>query len=126
MAWWNTQLTFQGDKLIAEGFAPLLLDHVEVVREEMPEDKGEPYTQVIVSGYALYGKLRGYYALGIAHWRLDQPAGRVFINETSQRNSAPVASLTPTQRATVREWLIRFSPEAWETSTFAFRRQLET
>lgn len=126
MAWWNTQLIFQGDTLIAEGVNPAALDDVElVVQDDLPAEGIEPYTRVLVSGYALYGKLRGYYALGVAHWRLDRPARRVFMSEASQRNGERVASLTPAQRAVVRECLIRISPEAWETANLSFRQQLE-
>ena len=86
----------------------------------------EPYTRVIVSGYALYGKLRGFYALGVAHWQLDRSSGRLFMSEASQRNSEPVSSLSSAQRAIIRECLIDLNPEAWETSNASFRNQLET
>jgi hypothetical protein len=128
MAWWTTNLIFQGDTLIAEGLDPLFLQDIQwAVRDQVdkPPNGIELYTRVIVSGYALYGKLRGYYALGVAHWSLDRTAGCIFLSETSQRNSEPVSSLTLTQRAAVRECLIRLNPEAWETSNISFRRQLE-
>lgn len=126
MAWWHTQFIFRGDKLISEGLDPVPLDDVEIVlQEDEPSNGTESYTRVIVSGYALYGELRGYYALGIAHWHLDRTAGRAFISEASQHDVEPVSSLSPTQRSIIRECLIRFSPEAWETSNSSFRSQLE-
>lgn len=127
MAWWNTQFIFQDDRLIAEGLDPVQWDGVElVVQEGAPTDRTRSYTRVVVSGYALYGELRGYYALGVAHWRLDPLANRAYMSEASQRHCAPLSSLTAMQRAIVRECLIRISPEAWETSNFSFRKQLET
>jgi hypothetical protein len=125
MAWWTTQLIFQSDTLIAEGFDPISLDDLEWIVQEEPPAGTECFTRVIVSGYALYGELRGYYALGLAHWQLDRPSGRIFLSEASQRNSEPVSSLTPTQKAVVRECLIDFNLEAWETSNASFRKQLE-
>lgn len=126
MAWWKTQLIFQGDTLIAEGLDPISVDDIElVVQEEAPPNGTKRYTRVLVSGYALYGKLRGYYALGVAHWYLDRSAGRVFLSEASQGNNEPVSSLTPTQRAIIRECLIDLNREAWETSNASFRNQLD-
>ena len=131
MAWWNTYFIFQNDALIAEGFEPPFLHNLEWVvpeddtAEQPPDNGGGRFTRVIVSGYALYGELRGYYALGVAHWRLDKTAGRAYLSETSQRHCEPVSSLTPPQRAIIRECLMRLNPEAWETSNFSFRQQLE-
>jgi hypothetical protein len=128
MAWWTTQFIFKGDILISEGLEPVFLGNVEwTVQDHSAKSPNgtEPYTRVIVSGYALYGQLRGYYALGVAHWTLDRTTDRAFLSETSQRNSEPVSSLTPTQRAIIRECLIRLNPEAWEASNISFRRQLE-
>ena len=129
MAWWNTKLTFRDDTLIAEGIDPVLTDDVEVVEEikptSAPESDIESYTQVTVSGYALYGKLRGYYALGVAHVELVRPAGRAYMSAASLRTSEPVSTLTPVQRTTIRECLIQFSDEAWSASNFSFRKQLD-
>jgi hypothetical protein len=126
MAWWTTNFVFQNDTLIAEGFDQVPLYGIEpLVEDEISIDDRECYTRVIVSGYALYGKLHGYYALGVAKWYLDGPNGRVVTTERSQRNSEPVSSLTSVQRAILRECLVRLSPEAWETSNVSFRRQLE-
>jgi hypothetical protein len=126
MAWWTTQLIFRGNQLIAEGFDPVPMDDLELVLDDpVPGNGFERYTRVIVSGYALYGQLRGYYALGVSHWHLDQTANRAFMSEDSQRHTEPVSSLTPAQRAIVRECLINLNPMAWETSTLPFRRALE-
>jgi hypothetical protein len=127
MAWWSTQFIFQGDTLIAEGLEPLFLQEVEWIVQEQPDQAAsgaEPYTRIIVSGYALYGKLQGYYALGVSHWYLDRTANRLLLSETSQRNSEPVASLSKAQQAIIRECLVRLNPEAWETSNISFRKQL--
>ncbi|HEX9923170.1 MAG TPA: hypothetical protein VGD99_10945 [Anaerolineae bacterium] len=127
MAWWTDQFVFQGDTLVAEGLDPVWLSEAQaVVQDEGPPNGSEPYSRVIVSGYALYGKLRGFYALGVAHWQFDRSSGRLFMSETSQRNSEPVSSLSPAQRAIIRECLIDLNPEAWETSNASFRNQLET
>jgi hypothetical protein len=127
MAWWTTQLIFHNDVLIAEGIDPAPLDDLEVVvNGHEPPAGGEAYTRVIVSGYALYGKLHGYYALGVSHYYVDRPGGRAYMSENSQRHIEPVASLTPAQRTIVRECLIHISPLAWENSNLSFRQQLET
>lgn len=126
MAWWTTQFIFQADTLIAEGIEPIWLSEVEtVVQDEEPSNGTESYTRVLVSGYALYGQLRGYYALGVAHWHLDRSSGHLYVSERSQGNNEPVASLTPAQRAIVRECLIDLNQEAWETSNASFREKLE-
>jgi hypothetical protein len=128
MSWWTTQLVFRDDTLVSEGVTPASVDDVEWVVQESggkSPDGAERYTQVVVSGYALYGELRGYYALGVAHWYLDRANGCAFLSETSRRNSEPVSSLTPAQRAIIRECLIHLNPQAWETSNVQFRKQLE-
>lgn len=125
MAWWTTKFTFRGNRLISEGIDLVPLDDYEVVAEEkVPARGAEQYTRVIVSGYALYGELRGYYALGVSHWYLDRGADRVYMNEASQRHTESVSSLTPTQRAVIRECLIDISPGAWENSNLLFRQKL--
>jgi hypothetical protein len=127
MAWWTTHLVFRDDTLIAEGLDPLALEDVEIVTMNgagAPHGS-EHYTRVIVSGYALYGVLRGYYALGISHWYVQRAAQRVFASEASQRNIEPVASLSSTQRAVIRECLMRIDLNAWEASNRSFRQQLE-
>ena len=126
MAWWTTQLIFQNNKLIAEGIDPVLWDNLDVVvNGEAPVAKTDRYTRVIVSGYALYGQLRGYYALGVAHWYVDEENGRVYTTETSQRHTEPVSSLTPKQCVIVRDCLINISQNAWETSNLSFRQALD-
>lgn len=150
MAWWTTQLIFQGNKLIAEGIDPTSGPRVgprlpeglhgdgldRVVAGEAggeaplggmdPPLQGDRYTRVIVSGYALYGQLRGYYALGVAHWHVDEGNSRLYTTEASQHHTEPVSSLTPNQRAIVRDCLINISQDAWETSNLSFRQALET
>jgi hypothetical protein len=127
MAWWTTQFVFHDDTLISEGVNPIQPDHFElVVNGQQPPVGSERYTLVVVSGYALYGELRGYYALGVAHWFLDRPGGRVYMSEASQRHSEPVSSLSSTQRALVRACLVDISSSAWETSNLSFRRALQT
>jgi hypothetical protein len=148
MAWWTTQLIFQGNKLIAEGIDPtsgprdlgelsraVHGDGPDMVAGEpggeapvggaAPPLQGNRYTRVIVSGYALYGSLRGYYALGVGHWTVDEGNGRVYTTEASQHHTEPVSSLTPKQRAIVRDCLINISQDAWETSNLSFRQALE-
>ena len=128
MAWWNTFFIFENDALIAEGFEPPFMHNLKWITQEAaagPSNGANRFTRVIVSGYALYGELRGYYALGIAHWQLEKASGSAYLSEASQRHCEPVSSLTPAQRAIVRECLIRLNPEAWETSNFSFRQQLE-
>ena len=71
MAQWYAQLVFKGDTLLGEG----LTDFAQV-EGVASSNGGERYTTVIVSGYALYGKLRGYYSLGIAHLLADPISGK--------------------------------------------------
>lgn len=128
MAWWTTHLVFQDDRLIAEGLDPLALKDVpvETLNGEGVPDGSKHYTRVIVSGYALYGVLRGYYALGVSQWYVEPATQRAFASEASQRDTEPVSSLTPDQRAVIRECLVRINPEAWEASSVGFRKQLES
>jgi hypothetical protein len=127
MAWWTTQLIFQGDKLVAEGIDPTSWAGLDiVVNGEAPVGRTDRYTRVIVSGYALYGQLRGYYALGVGHWTIDGDNGRVYTTEASQHHTEPVSSLTPKQRSIVHDCLINISRDAWETSNLSFRQALET
>jgi hypothetical protein len=132
MAWWTTLLIFQGDKLIAEGIDPTsgprdfgIPVNTGISRAVHGDGDGARYTRVIVSGYALYGQLRGYYALGVGHWTVDEDNGRVYTTEASQHHTEPVSSLTPNQRAIVRDCLINISQDAWETSNLSFRQALE-
>ena len=126
MAWWTTQFVFHGDSLISEGVDPVSLHSYEVVvNGKAPARAAEHYTRVIVSGYALYGELHGYYALGVSHCYLDSGAGRLYMSEDSQRHTEPVSSLTPAQRSALRECLINISPGAWENSAHLFRKKLE-
>lgn len=121
MAQWYAQLVFKGDTLLGEG-----LTDFASVEGVAPLDGGERYTTAIVSGYALYGQLRGYYSLGIAHLTVDPDSGRAaYISEASALHQEPLHSLTPAQRAAIRDWLVNLSSAAWENSTEVFRRELE-
>lgn len=125
MAQWYTQFVFKGDIFVGEGLADYAL--VEgVASPELSLNGNERYTTVIVSGYALYGQLRGYYALGVAQVLVDPASGQAYyLSEQSARRQEPVDSLTPAQRTIIRECLIRLNPEAWEASNISFRQQLE-
>ena len=121
MAQWYAQLVFKGDALLGEGLTDFAL--VEGVASP---NGAERYTTVIVSGYALYGQLRGYYALGVAHLTVDPASGKAhYLSEQSALHREPVNSLTSTQRAAIREWLIGLNRVAWENSTDTFRRSLD-
>jgi len=124
MAQWYTQLLFKGDAFLGDSLA----DWHAV--EDMPpaELNGvERFTAVIVSGYALYGQLRGYYALGAAHIVVDPTSGKAYyLTEQSALHREPVDTLTPTQKGAIRDWLISNYPAAWENSVDAFKRSLET
>lgn len=120
MAQWYVQLVFKGDTFLGDGLTDLAL-----VEGVTPPNGSERYTTVIVSGYALYGQLRGYYALGVAHIAVDPTNGQAhYLSEQSVLRQEPVDSLTPTQRAAIRNWLIGLNREAWENSTASFRRSL--
>jgi hypothetical protein len=122
MAHWYAQLVFKGDTLLGEGLADFA--QIEGVASL---NGGEQYTTVIVSGYALYGQLRGYYALGVAHLAVDPTTGKAhYLSEQSAFHTEAVNSLTPAQRAAIREWLITLNRAAWENSTDAFRESLDT
>jgi len=121
MAQWYAQLVFRGDKLLGEG----LTGFAQVEGVASPNG-GERYTTVIVSGYALYGQLCGFYALGVAHLSVDPANGKArYLSEQSALHKEPVDSLTPAQRAAIREWLIGLNRAAWENSTDTFRRSLD-
>ena len=121
MAQWYAQLVFKGDTLLGEGVADL----GEVINIASPNG-GERYTTVIVSGYSLYGQLRGYYSLGIAHVTVDPSSKRAaYVSKASALHMEPVGSLTPAQCAAIRDWLLRLNPAAWENSTEVFRQELE-
>jgi hypothetical protein len=122
MAQWYAQLVFKGDTLLGEG----LTDFALIEGVASPND-GERYTAVVVSGYALYGQLRGYYSLGVAHLLVDPASGKAhYVSEESALHREPVDSLTLSQRVAIREWLINLSQAAWENSTDPFRRGLDT
>ncbi len=122
MAQWYAQLLFKGDTLLGEGVGDLA--QVEGVGSP---NGGDRYTTVLISGYSLYGRLRGYYALGVAHLQVDPVTGQAhYLSEASAQHIESQDSLTPAQRLAVREWLIGLNAEAWENSTSGFRRSLES
>ena len=128
MAQWYAQLVFKGDTLLGEGLTDFaLVEGVATPNSGVGATQVvAPYTTVIVSGYALYGQLRGYYALGVAHLAVDPASGQAhYLSEQSALHREPVDSLTPAQRKVIREWLIGLSRAAWENSTDAFRGSLE-
>ncbi len=140
MAQWYAQLVFKGDTFLGDGLADW-----EEVNGVVPSSAGVSgaggadvdastgfspsdgvhYTTVIVSGYALYGQLQGYYALGVAHIMVDLTSGRArYLSEQSALHYEPLDSLSPAQRAAIREWLIGLNRMAWDNSTEPFRRSL--
>jgi hypothetical protein len=121
MAQWYAQLVFKDDTLLGEGLADL-----GDVAGVASANGGERYTTVIVSGYALYGELRGYYALGVAQVAVDRASGQAhYLSEESALHREPPEALTPAQRDQVRAWLMALSPAAWENSADSFRSSLE-
>ena len=129
MAQWYAQLVFKGDIFFGDGQADWEevngLASIENSTSENSTRSDERHTIVIVSGYALYGQLRGYYALGVAHILVDPTNGQArYLSERSARHHESVDSLTPAQRAAIREWLIGLNRAAWENSTEPFRRSL--
>jgi hypothetical protein len=120
MAQWYAHLMFRGDQLLGEGTSEPA--KIEGVREA---GGGDPYTAVVISGFALYGKLRGFYSVGVSFIRVDSQSGVAsYVSEESALGKESVASLSPKQRAAIAEWLIRFDPEAWESSTEPFKLSL--
>lgn len=119
MAQWYAQLVFKGDSLLGEG-----LSNLSEVTEVARLEEAERYTTVIVSGYALYGQLRGYYALGVAHLGVDRTGRAAYLSEASALHTEPLSTLTEMQRATVRDWLVNMSPPAWENSSEVFKQEL--
>ncbi len=122
MAQWYAQLLFRGDQLLGEG----LEDFAEVSGIQEGLD-GERYTAIVVSGYALYGELRGFYSIGISHIRLDPSTQEAFYtSEDSSLHKEPMVSLTPSQKLDTRDWLMAFSLSAWENSTVTFKISLSS
>ena len=121
MAQWYAQLVFKGDTLLGEGLTDFAL--VEGITSA---NSGERYTTVVISGYALYGQLRGFYSLGVAHLAVDPASGEAhYLSEQSALHRAPVEMLTAAQRAAIREWLLGLNATAWGNSADAFRRSLD-
>ena len=120
MAQWYAHLLFKGDELLGEGLEDF--DKVSGVQLGL---KGDQYTAVVVSGYALYGKLRGFYSLGVSQIQLDLSTQEAFYtSEDSLLHKEPADSLTPSQKLAIRDWLTAFSPSAWENSTEPFKLSL--
>jgi len=120
MAQWYAHLLFRGDQLLGEG-----TDELAKIEGVRTDGVGDPFTAVVISGYALYGKLRGFYSLGVSLILADPQTGVAsFASEESSLGKEPVDVLTPRQRAAIGEWLIRFDPEAWENSTEPFKLSL--
>jgi hypothetical protein len=122
MAQWYTQLLFKGDEFLGDSLADW-----QGVDETLPPgfSNFDGYTAVIVSGYALYGQLQGYYALGIAHIAVDRESGKAYYcSEESMLHKELPETLTPLQREGIRDWLIQQFPAAWENSVDTFRKSL--
>jgi hypothetical protein len=123
MAQWYTQLLFKGETFLEDSLADW-----QEVEESAPDGLNgiERFTAVIVSGYALYGQVQGYYALGIAHIGVDPKTGKAcYLSEKSALHSEPVDSLTPNQKQSISDWLKHHYPTAWENSTHAFKGSLK-
>ncbi len=122
MAQWYAQLLFRGDTFLGDTVADFSL--VEGVALSNGRDR---YTTVTISGYSLYGELRGFFAAGVSHIDVDPSNGQAsYLTEESALHLEPMDSLTATQRTAIREWLINLDPTAWENSTIAFKRSLDT
>ena len=122
MAQWYAHLLFKGDQLLGEGLDDF--DQVLGVKEGL---EGEQYTAVVVSGYALYGKLRGFYSLGISQILLDPLSNQAFYGtKDSSLHKETVESLTRAQKEATRDWLIAFDTSAWENSTEPFKLSLSS
>jgi len=126
MAWWYARLLFQGDRLIDAGVHDVMPPAVrpDDAAPPVPPADDDTFTSVCVSGYALYGRLRGYYAVGVGRFRLDPASGQAFASEAGLRHVEPAGSLSAAQRAAVRVWLEDLSAEAWATSLDRFKHAL--
>jgi hypothetical protein len=124
MAQWYTQLIFKGDQFLGDS-----LTGWQGVEDTSPPDINgfDYFTAVIISGYALYGQLQGYYALGIAHIVVDPASNKAYYqSEQSILHQESLDSLTPVQKETIRAWLVDHYPVAWENSLDAFKSSLVT
>jgi hypothetical protein len=141
MAWWHTRLLFYGDDLIGVDLDRLVPEEMSTTRivtdytdwdtDESVQSVKNPcraralrVTAVQVSGYALYGQLRGYYALGVAELAVDPQTGQATLADPDA-DLDPRRHLTPKQKQVVREWLKNHSPTAWDTSMYSFKQALE-
>ena len=120
MAQWYAHLLFKGDQFLGEG-----LDDFEKVSAVQEGLEGEQYTAVVVSGYALYGKLRGFYSLGVSQILLDPSTQQAYFGtDESSLQTESVETLTQAQKTATRDWLIDFDESAWENSTEPFKLSL--
>ena len=120
MAQWYAHLLFKGDQFLGEG-----LDDFEKVSAVQEGLEGEQYTAVVVSGYALYGKLRGFYSLGVSQILLDPATQQAYFGtDESSLQTESVETLTQAQKTATRDWLIDFDESAWENSTEPFKLSL--
>jgi len=124
MAQWYTQLVFKGNTFLGDSLA----DMQEIQGISPPGMEGnEQFTMVIVSGYALYGQLHGYYALGVAHVIVDPTKDKAFyVSEESALHRERVETLSPVQKDMIRDWLMQQYPTAWDNSTDAFKQSLKS
>jgi hypothetical protein len=125
MSGWQTQLVFEGDTLVAETLNEVELDAIQFSTDPTSAPDGDALTVVVVSGYALYGQVRGYYALGVAQLRVDRKTGMGYMSERSEAHQEPMSSLSTKQKQAVCEWLRVYNPSAWETSLDAFKKSLQ-
>ncbi len=129
MAQWYAQLTFHGDLLLGDSVADFgEVEDVAPTGSSGQSKNGDVdrYTTVLVSGYALYGKIRGFYALGVAHVEVDQVSGKsYFSSEESRNHLETIESLSTVQRSAIRTWLMELDQSAWANSTEPFRRSLK-
>lgn len=122
MAQWYAHLLFKGDEFLGEGLDDF--DKVSAVQEGI---EGEQYTAIVVSGYALNGKLRGFYSLGVSQILVDPSTQQAYFGtEESSLHTESVETLTQAQKTATRDWLIEFDESAWEDSTEPFKLSLSS
>ena len=124
MASWVARLLFDGETLVDVGVDDSLASTAVEDGSVRASEDSRDVTSVMVSGYALSGRLRGYYDLGVGNFRFDPADGRFHGDAASLHHAEPATSLSPAQRQKVKDWLQRHSPEAWASSLEVFRRSL--
>jgi hypothetical protein len=131
MASWYARLLFDGDRLVDIGIHDAVTEAATEALAAGPEADpslapgARDITSVLVSGYALYGRLRGYYAIGVAHFGYDPERGRFVGSASALHHAEPTASLSPAQRRQIGAWLAAHAPEAWASSLDGFRRTFD-